>query len=195
MLSVIFVLIGVTSYIFMSQRDMKFQKEQKILTQGVLDIVGDNNITEDKKLKVKDLINKYNYINYIALFKIDDNPKIQQEIEKDDGMTINGTFHYPFDIKMAEAVYPINIKPITNSPEGYDLSTVVAINKKWVVQYEYKKSIYKYVENYSSRMVFSHNNPNFDYKTSIYFIIVGGTLLALWLGFNIYNKFNFRKFM
>ena len=195
--AVVFLLIGVTSYIFMSQRDLKFQKEQKILTQGVLEIVGDNDkITEENKLKIEELVKKYNYINYIALFKVEDNPKIQKAIEKDDKMNINGTYRSPFDIKIAQVIYPNNVKPLT-TPDGYDRSTVVATNKKWAVQYEYKKSIYRYVENYSSRIVYStldYSTATFNYKNSIYLIIVGGTLLALWLGFNIYNKLNFSKF-
>lgn len=195
--SIIFLLIGVTSYISMSQRDLKFQSEQKILTQGVLEIVGDNDkITEDNKLKIEELVKKYNYINYIALYKVDGNPKIQKAIEEDNKMNINGTYKYPFDIKMAELVYPVNVKTLT-TPDGYDRSTVIATNKKWVVQYEYKKFIYRYVENYSSRVMYStldYSTATFNYKYSIYLIIVGVTLLTLWLGFNIYNKFNLSKF-
>lgn len=193
--AVVFLLIGVTSYIFMSQRDLKFQKEQKILTQGVLEIVGDNDkITEENKLKIEELVKKYNYINYIALFKVQDNPKIQEAIEKDDEMNINGSYTYPFDIKMAQVIYPNNVKLLT-TPDGYDRSTVVATNKKWAVQYEYKKSIYRYVENYSSRIVYStvdYSTATFNYKYSIYLIIVGGTLFVLWLIISIYNRFNFR---
>ena len=190
--AIIFLLIGVTSYISISLRDLKFQKEQKVLTQGVLEIVGDNDkITEDNKLKIEGLVNKYNYINYIALYKVNDNPQIQKAIAEDDKMNITGTYRYPFDVKMAELVYPDNVKTLTTT-EGYDRSTVIATNKKWAVQYEYKKFIYRYVENYSSRIVYStvgYSTATFNYKYSIYLIIVGGTLLALWLWFNIYNKF------
>jgi hypothetical protein len=82
------------------------------------------------------------------------------------------------------------------APHGYDRSTVVATNKKWAVQYQYKESIYKYVENYSSRIVYSsldYSTATFNYKNSLYLIIIGGTLFVLWLGFNIYNKLSFRK--
>lgn len=82
--AIVFLLIGVTSYIFMSQRDLKFQKEQKMLTQGILDTVGDNDqITENNRLKIEEMVQEYNYINYIALFKVEDNPQIQKAIEKD----------------------------------------------------------------------------------------------------------------
>ncbi|ABR35696.1 permease prefix domain 1-containing protein [Clostridium beijerinckii] len=102
--AIVFLLIGVTSYIFMSQRDLKFQKEQNILTQGILDIVKDSDtITEENKLKIEEIAKKYNYINYIALFKIEDNSQIQKAIEKDSTLNINGTYRYPFDIKMAHA--------------------------------------------------------------------------------------------
>jgi len=189
--AIIFLFIGITSYIYMSQGDLKFQKEQKILTQGVLEIVGDNDkITEDNKLKIEELVNKYNYINYITLFKVEDNPQIQKAIVEDDKMNITGTYRYPFDIKTAELVYPYNVKILT-TPEGYDRSTVIATNKKWAVQYEYKKFIYSYVENYSSRIAYSnldYSTATFNYKNSIYLIIIGGTLLVLGLGFNIYNK-------
>lgn len=88
----------------MSQRDLKFQKEQNILTQGILDIVKDSDtITEENKLKIEEIAKKYNYINYIALFKIEDNSQIQKAIEKDSTLNINGTYRYPFDIKMAHA--------------------------------------------------------------------------------------------
>ena len=135
----------------------------------------------DKKSKIEALVEKYNYINYIALFKVDDNPNLKKKITKDASLNINGTYTYPFDTETAELVYPNNIKPITNSLEGYDRSTLIAINKKWAVQYEYKESIYKYVENYSSRIVFSdinYSTASFNYKTSIYFIIVGVTLFS-----------------
>lgn len=195
--AIVFLLIGVTSYIFMSQRDLKFQKEQKMLTQGILDTVGDNDqITENNRLKIEEMVQEYNYINYIALFKVEDNPQIQKAIEKDNEMNINGTYRYPFDIKMAQIIYPTNAHPLT-TPHGYDRSTVVATNKKWVVQYEYKKSIYRYVENYSSRIVYSsldYSTATFNYKNSLYLIIIGGTLFILWLVFNIYNKLIFRKF-
>lgn len=196
--AIAFILIGVTSYLFMSQRDLKFQKEQKILTQGVLDIMGDdNNISKDKKSKIEDLVKKYNYINYIALFKVDDNPKLQKAIKENDRMNIYGTYAYPFDIKMAEVVYPNNIKPLTNSPYDYDRSTVIATNKKWAVQYEYKKFIYRYVENYSSRIIYSNVNyssATFNYKNSIYLIIIGGTLLGIWMIIRIYNRLNSKLF-
>lgn len=196
--AVAFILIGVTSYIFMSQRDLKFQKEQKILTQGVLDIIGDdNNISKDKKLKIEYLVKKYDYINYIALFKVDDNPKLQKAIKEDNRMNIYGTYTYPFDIKMAEVVYPNNIKPLTNSPYDYDRSTVIATNKKWAVQYEYKNFIYRYVENYSSRIIYSNVNyssATFNYKNSIYLIIIGGTLLAIWMIIRIYNRLSSKLF-
>lgn len=196
--AIAFILIGVTSYIFMSQRDLKFQKEQKILTQGVLDIIGDNNnISKDKKSKIEDLVKKYDYINYIALFKVDDNPKLQKAIKEDDRMNIYGTYTYPFDIKMAEVVYPNNIKPLTNSPYDYDRSTVIATNKKWAVQYEYKKFIYRYVENYSSRIIYSNVNyssATFNYKNSIYLIIIGGTLLVICMIIRIYNRLNSKLF-
>jgi hypothetical protein len=205
--AIAFILIGVTSYIFMSQRDLKFQKEQKILTQGVLDIIGDdNNISKDKKSKIEDLVKKYDYINYIALFNVNNNPKLQKTITEDDRMNIYGTYAYPFDIKMAEVVYPNNVKPLTNSPNDYDRSTIIATNKKWAVQYEYKKFIYKYVENYSNRMVYStdyktnifnyknYSNVTFNYKNSIYLIIIGGTLLAIWMIIRVYNRLNSKLF-
>lgn len=193
--AIVFLLIGITSYIFMSQRDLKFQKEQKILTEGILDIVSDNDeITEENKLKIEEIAKQYNYINYISLFKVEDNPQIQKMIEKNDKMNINGIYTYPFDIKKAQVIYPSNAEQLT-TPDGYDRATVVATNKKWAVQYEYKKFIYRYVENYSSRIVYStldYSTATFDYKYSIYLIIVGGTLLALWSGFYIYNKLNLR---
>lgn len=196
--AIVFLLIGVTSYIFMSQKDLKFQKEQKILTQGVLDIVeDDNDITDNKKLQIETLVEKYNYINYIALFKVDDNPNLKEKITNDASLNMNGTYTYPFNTETAELVYSNNIKPRTNSLEGYDRSTVIATNKKWAVQYEYKESIYNYVENYSSRIVFSdlnYSTASFNYNTSIYFIIVGTTLLALLLVIRIYNKFSSRLF-
>lgn len=195
--AIAFILIGVTSYIIMSQMDLKFQKEQKILTEGVLNIIGDDNsISEDKKSKIEDIVKKHNYINYIALFKVDNNPKLQKLIAENDNMSVYGTYNYPFDIKMAEVVYP-NVKPITNSPNSYDRSTVIAANKKWAVQYEYKKFIYSYVENYSSRIVYSNMNystATFNYKNSIYLIIIGGTLLAIWMVIRIYKRLNSRLF-
>lgn len=113
--AIVFLLIGVTSYIFMSQRDLKFQKEQKILTQGILDIVKDSDtITEENKLKIEEIVQKYNYINYIALFKIEDNSQIQKAIEKDSTLNINGTYRYPFNIKMAQIIYPNDAQQLTS---------------------------------------------------------------------------------
>lgn len=193
--AVTFLLIGISSYIFMSKRDLKFQKEQKILTQGVLETLGDNdNITEENKLKIKELARKYDYINYIALFKVSDNPKMKREIEEDKEININGSYRYPFDIKMAKAIYPNNAKQLATS-DVYDRSTIVATNKKWVVQYEYKKFIYRYIENYSSRIVYSnldYSTATFNYNNSIYLIIIGGTLLILWLIIRFYNRVNFK---
>ncbi|WP_026887357.1 hypothetical protein [Clostridium beijerinckii] len=99
----------------MSQRDLKFQKEQKILTQGILDIVKDSDtITEENKLKIEEIVQKYNYINYIALFKIEDNSQIQKAIEKDSTLNINGTYRYPFNIKMAQIIYPNDAQQLTS---------------------------------------------------------------------------------
>ncbi|MET7053469.1 hypothetical protein WBZ18_02805 [Clostridium botulinum] len=179
----------------MSQRDLNFQKEQKILTQGILETLGDNdNITRGNKLKIKELAKKYDYINYIALFKVNDNPKIRKAIVEDNKMNLNGSYRYPFDIKRAQVMYPNNAKQLTTS-DGYDRSTIVAKNKKWAVQYEYKKFIHRYIENYSSRIVYSnldYSTATFNYKNSIYLIIAGGTLFVLWLMIRIYNRFNFR---
>ncbi|KOR26125.1 permease prefix domain 1-containing protein [Clostridium sp. L74] len=193
--AVTFLLIGVSSYIFMSQRDLKFQKEQKILTKGILETLGNNdNITEENKSKIKELAKKYDYINYIALFKISDNPKMKREIEEDKELNINGIYIYPFDIKMAKVMYPNNAKQLTKQ-DGYDRSTVAATNKKWVIQYEYKNFIHSYIENYSSRIVYSnldYSTATFNYKNSIYLIIIGGTLLILWIILRLYNRVNLK---
>lgn len=193
--AIVFLLIGVTSYIFISQKDLKFQSEQKILTQGVLDSIGnENNATNDTKVQIQNLVKKYDYINYIALFKVSDNSEFKEAIKKDDTMNIYGTYRYPFNIKDARMVYPGNVQPLANSPYAYDRSTVVATNGSWIVQYEYKKSIYSYVENYSSRIVYSnldYSTASFNYKNSIYLIVIGGTFLAIWVITKIYNKFNF----
>lgn len=191
----VFLLIGLTSYIYMSQKDLKFQKEQKMVTQGILEMVGNNeNITKEDEIRIEELVNKYDYINYIALFKVEDNPNIQIAIENNDKMNINGTYMYPFDIKMAKVIYPIDVNQIT-TPDGFDRSTVVATNKKWAVQYEYKKSIYSYVEDYSSRIIYSnldYSTATFNYKNSISFIIAGGALLLLYLINRIYNRFTLK---
>lgn len=196
--AIVFLLIGVTSYIFISQKDLKFQSEQKILTQGVLNSIGnENNVTNDTKVQIQNLVKKYDYINYIALFKASDNSEFKEAIKKDDTMNIYGTYRYPFNIKNARVVYPSNVQPLANSPYAYDRSTVVATNGNWIVQYEYKKSIYRYVENYSSRIVYSnldYNTASFNYKDSIYLIVIGGTLLAIWVIIKVYNKFNFKLF-
>lgn len=196
--AIVFLLIGVTSYIFISQKDLKFQSEQKILTQGVLDSIGNENNatndTNDTKVQIQNLVKKYDYINYIALFKVSDNSEFKEAIKKDDTMNIYGTYIYPFNIKDARMVYPGNVQPLANSPYAYDRSTVVATNGSWIVQYEYKKSIYSYVENYSSRIVYSnldYSTASFNYKNSIYLIVIGGTFLAIWVITKIYNKFNF----
>lgn len=189
--SIVFLLIGFTSYIFMSQKDLKFENEQKILTRGVLDIVGSSNtIEENKKVKIEDMAKKYSYINYIALFNVEDIAESQEKVDEINRTNIYGNYRYPFDIKKAKVVYPNNVKPLTTR-DGYDRSTVVATNGKWLVQYEYKKYIYKYIEGYSNRIVYPalfYKTPTFNYKIPAYFIIIGGTLLALWLGINLYNK-------
>lgn len=191
--AIILLIIGLTSYVYMSQRDLKFQHEQNILTKGVLDITGSSNdISDDKREKIENLVKKYDYINYIALFNVNDNPELQKLISGNSRISIVGTYHYPIDVKMANILYPNNVKPITDSPDEYDLSTVVASNGRWVVQYEYKKSIYRYIENYSRRMVFPalrYDTPSFTYIFSDCFIIIGGTLFVLWLGINVLNKF------
>ncbi|MEG0296398.1 MAG: permease prefix domain 1-containing protein [Clostridium sp.] len=195
-LAVGLLLTGIVSYIFMSQRDLKFQTEQKILTRGILEIVGDDdNITEESKAKIEELVDKYDYVNYMALFKLEGNPKIEEEIQNNYRVSINGTYMYPFDIGMAKIIYPNNAEQLT-TPAGYDRSTVVAANKSWVVQYEYKESIYRYVENYSNRIVYSefdYSTTTFNYMSSICLIIIGATLFALWLAIKIYTKFNLAK--
>ncbi|MBV4417221.1 hypothetical protein KM803_08885 [Clostridium tyrobutyricum] len=142
--SVLFLLIGVISYLVMSQKDLKFQSEQHVLTREVLQSIGNKeSINNSTKLQLKDLVKKYKYINYIALFKVDDNSKLQKTL-KEDTMSMYGTYRYPFDIKSAKIIYPDNAKQLT-TPDGYDRSTVVATNGRWIVQYEYKKYIYRYI--------------------------------------------------
>lgn len=192
------MLIGVSSYVFMTQKDLKFHNEQKILTKGVLEIIENkNSITEDELIKIDEIIKDYKYINYFAIFKIEDISELQSKIIKNGQMGIYGNYCYPSDIKKAKIVFPNDAKQMANSPSSYDRSTVAATNGKWVVQYEYKEHIYKYIENYSKRMIFppsEYRVPKFNYKVSDCFIVIGITLLVLWIGIKLYCRFKFHLF-